>query len=82
MSDFSYCRKNEYKTSLQEKTVAIFMEKEICVQKVKDKKKEIKKKTIKTEKFGACKPWEALFMKIIHHCFAATLPVAHTPARG
>lgn len=41
-----------------------------------------KKKTIKTEKFGACKPWEALFMKIIHHCFAATLPVAHTPARG
>lgn len=42
--DFSYCRKNEYKTSLQEKTVAISMEKEICVQKVKDKKKEIKKK--------------------------------------
>lgn len=44
MSDFSYCRKNEYKTSPQEKTVAISMEKEICVQKVKDKKKEIKKK--------------------------------------
>lgn len=62
--------------------MAIFIEKKWCVQKVKHKRKKIKKKIISTENVGACKNWEALFIKGIHHYFAVALPVAHATARG
>lgn len=60
--------------------MAIFIVNKIYVQKVKDKEKI--KKIIRTENVGTCKHWEALFIKVIHHYFAAALPVAHAPARG
>lgn len=61
--------------------LVIFIEKEVCVQKVKDEKREMKK-VIRTENVGACKHWEALFMKVIHYYFAAAVPIVHAPARG
>lgn len=50
--------------------------------KCKTQKEENKKKIVRTENVGACKHWEAMFMKVNHYYFAAALPVAHAPERG
>lgn len=51
------------------------------MQKVNKKGRKLKK-TQKDRKCWLLKRSEKLFMKVIHHYFAAALPVAHAPARG
>lgn len=81
MSEFSYCRKKRSIKPTRENCGNFHREINMCA-KGKWQKEENKKKIISTENVGACKHWEALFIKAIHHYFAAALSVSHAPAKG